>query len=115
MSSAEPDVVPITIRRLKPGSYDDWRKASYDPSDPDALWADQESKAYILRSLEDPDVVVPFGFLHGHLDDLMRTRKDPEVERKMRIRVEAMGRLTEEVMSDDIYEVVEVVRKEATG
>ena len=40
-------------------------------------------------------------------------RRDPEVERKMRIRGEAMGRFTEEVISDGAYEVVEVVRKEA--
>lgn len=113
MSSAEPNVVPITIRRLKPGTYEQWRKAWDDPSDPDALWVEQESRAYILRSLEDPNVVVAFGFLHGELDDLVRTRRDPEVERKMRIRGEAMGRFTEEVISDGAYEVVEVVRKEA--
>jgi hypothetical protein len=110
---AEPSVIPLTIRRLKPGTYEQWRKAWDDPDDPDSLWVDAEEKAYIARSLEDPDVVVAFGFLNGDLDELNRLRQDPEVDRKMRKRVEAMAEFTEEVISDGSYAVVEVPTKES--
>lgn len=110
---AEPNMIPLTIRRLKLGTYEQWRKAWDDPDDPDSLWVDGEEKAYIVRSLDDPDVVVAFGFLHGDPDELNRLRQDPEVERKMRKRVEAMAEFTEEVLSDGSYEVVEVVTKES--
>ena len=107
---AEPSVIPLTIRRLKPGTYEQWRKAW---DDPDSWWLDAEGKAYIARSLEDPDVVVALGFLNGDLDELNRLRQDPEVDRKMRKRVEAMAEFTEEVISDGSYAVVEVPTKES--
>ena len=82
----EPIIVPLTIRRLKPGTYAEWRKAWHDPTNPDALWVEQESKAYILRNLDDPDEIVALGFIHGQLDDLRSLRSDPEVERRQRLR-----------------------------
>jgi uncharacterized protein len=57
----QPDFVALTLRRLKLVAYDAWRTAWHDPDDPDALWVDQESKAYIVRNVEDPDEVVAFG------------------------------------------------------
>jgi hypothetical protein len=104
-------LIPLTIRRLKPGAFDRWRKAWDDPDDPDSLWVDQEEKAYICRSLDDPNVVVAFGFIHGEIDDLSELRQDPEVARKMRRRAEAMAEFTEEVLSDGSYAVAEVVTK----
>jgi hypothetical protein len=110
---AEPNMIPLTVRRLKPGTYEQWRKAWDDPDDPDSLWLDAEKKAYIARSLSDPDVVVAFGFFEGDLAGLNRLREDPEVDRRMRKRVRAMADLTEEVLSDGVYEVVEVVTPES--
>ena len=109
----EPQLIPLTIRKPKPGAYEQWRQAWDDPDDPDPLWIDAEEKAYIARSVQDPDVVVAFGFFHGDPDELNRLRQDPEIERRMRKRVEAMAVLTEEVLSDDSYEVVEVVTRES--
>jgi hypothetical protein len=71
----EPSIIPLTVRRLKPGTYEQWRKACDDPDDPDALWVDAEEKAYIARSLQDPDVVVAFGFFHGDPEELNRLRQ----------------------------------------
>jgi hypothetical protein len=62
----EPTIIPLTIRKLKPSSYAEWRKAWHDPKDPDALWVEQESKAYILRNLDDSNEIVAFGFIHGN-------------------------------------------------
>jgi hypothetical protein len=98
---AEPSVIPLTVRRLKPSAYKQWRKAWDDPDDPDSLWIDAEEKAYVARSLSDPDVVVAFGFFHGDPDELSRLRQNPPIERRMRRRVEAMAEFTEEPMSDD--------------
>lgn len=101
---------PTNDPKAKAGAYDQWRKDWYDPDDPEALWVEQESKAYILRSVEDPDVVLTFGFLHGDLPELMKVRQSPEVDRKMRARYEAMSESTEEILSDGLYHVVEVPR-----
>ncbi|MGH2976445.1 MAG: hypothetical protein ACRDLL_16515 [Solirubrobacterales bacterium] len=109
----EPSIIPLTVRRLKPGTYGQWRKAWDDPDDPDALWVDAEEKAYIARSLQDPDVVVAFGFFQGDPEELNRLRQDPEIERRMQKRVEAMAEFTEEVLSDGSYELVEVVTTES--
>lgn len=109
---AEPTIIPLTVRKLKPGTYEEWRKAWHDSSDPDALWVEQESKAYILRSLEDPNEVVAFGFLEGSLPELQSLRQDPEVERKQRRRQEAMAPFVSEILLDGAYEVIEVVTRE---
>ena len=53
------------------------------------------------------------GFVHGDPDELNRLRADPEIERRMRKRVEAMAEFTEEVLSDGSFEVVEVVTSES--
>jgi hypothetical protein len=106
---AEPSVIPLTVRRLKPGAYEQWRKAWDDPDSPDSLWPDPEEKAYIARSLRDPDVVVALGFFHGDPGELMRLRQDPEIDRLMRKRAEAMAEHTEEILSDDSFELLEVV------
>ena len=108
----ERSVIPLTVRRLKPGTYDQWRKTWDDPEDPDSLWVDEE-RAYIARSLRDPDVVVAFALFPGNADELDRLRKDPENERKLRKRAEAMAEFTDEVLSDDTYEVVDVVTTES--
>ena len=64
------------------------------PSTDGGTYRGQEARDWIL----DPDVVVALGFLHGDLDELNRLRQDPEVDRKMRKRVEAMAEFTEEVI-----------------
>jgi hypothetical protein len=106
---AEPSVIPLTVRRLKPGTFEQWRRAWDDPDDPDSMWPDPEEKAYIARSITDPDVVVAFGFFHGDLEELKRMRQDPEIERRMKKRADAMAEFTTEVLSDGSYELVEVV------
>jgi hypothetical protein len=108
----EPSVIPLTVRRLKAGTYEQWRKAWDDPNDPDALWMDGE-QAYIARSVRDPDVVVAFALFPGDLEELSRLREDPEVERKLQKRSEAISEFTEEVLSDDTYEILEVVTTES--
>ena len=104
----EPSVIPLTVRRLKPGTFDQWRKAWDDATDPDSLWVEGET-AYIARSTEDAEVVLAFALFPGDSDELNRLRHDPETERKLKKRADAMAEFTEEIVSDGTYEVVEVV------
>lgn len=109
---SEPDFVALTVRRLKADAYDEWRKAWHDPDDPDALWVEQESKAYIVRNLDDPDEVIAFGFLHGDRSDLMSLRREAETQRKQALRSAAMAPHVDAIVLDGAYEVLEVVTKE---
>jgi hypothetical protein len=91
---------PLTVRKLKPGTYDEWRKA----------WAggDEEDmpegvEVYILRNTKDPDEIIAFGLFEGDPEQI-RTMMDPEQERK---RQEAMAPYIESVGADGIYEVIE--------
>jgi hypothetical protein len=93
----------LTVRKLKHGTYDEWRKAWLVG---DEEWPDGAQKAYILRSLNDPDEIVAFGFFEGSLDALRSDADFREVQRK---RVEAMAPYIESVGADGIYEVLEEV------
>jgi len=90
----------LTVRKLKPGSYDDWRKA-WEPEE----WP-QGVKAHILRNLQDPDEVIAFGLFEGSLEELQALRPGEEQERA---REEAMAQYVESVGADGAYEVVETV------
>jgi hypothetical protein len=46
----------LTVRKLKPGTFDEWRKA-WEPED----WPEYARQAYILRNVEDADEVIAFG------------------------------------------------------
>ena len=58
-------------------------------------------------------MVVALGFFQGDPEQLKELRQDPEIERRMRKRVEAMAEFTDEVLSDGSYEVLEVVTTES--
>ena len=90
----------LTGRRLKPGAYDDWRKA-WQPDE----WP-QGVRAYILRKIDEPDEIVAFGLWEGSREGLeeMRPDSDSEAERKSR-----MAPFIEREFADGVYEVVEIV------
>ena len=88
----------LTVRKLKPGTYDEWRKA----------WGSDEdipegAEAYIVRNLKDPNEIVAFGLIEGDMDEIKETF-DEEQERA---RQEAMAPYIESIGADGIYEVIE--------
>ncbi len=93
----------LTVRKLKPGTYDDWRKA-WEP--PETEWPEGSQKAYILRNLNDPNEVIAFGFFDGDLDAM---RNDARFQEMQRQRMEAMAPYIESIGADGIYDVVEEV------
>jgi hypothetical protein len=95
-----PKYSALTVRKLKPGTYDDWRKAwGSDEDMPEGV------EAYILRNLKDPDEIIAFGLFEGEPDQI-RSTMDPEAERA---RQEAMAPFIESIGADGIYEVIEQV------
>jgi hypothetical protein len=91
----------LTVRKLKSGSYDEWRKA-WEPDE----WPEGAQKAYILRNLDDPDEIIAFGFFEGDLDAI---RNDERMREQQRTRFERMAPHVESTGADGIYEVVEEV------
>ena len=88
----------LTVRKLKPGTYDEWRKA----------WGSDEdipegAEAYIVRSLTDPNEIVAFGLIEGNMDEI----KEMMDEDQERARQEAMAPYIESTGADGIYEVIE--------
>jgi hypothetical protein len=89
----------LTVRRLKPGTYEQWRKA----------WEGDEEEmpegveVYILRNIKDPDEIIAFGLFETDVEQ-MQSSFDPEAERQ---RQEAMAPYIESVGADGMYEVIE--------
>ena len=90
----------LTGRKLKPGSYDDWRTAWQPEEMPPGV------KAYILRKVSDPDEVIAFGFFDGTRDDIEALRPESVAEEARQAR---MAPHIESQFADGLYEVVEVV------
>ena len=62
-----PTYSALTVRKLKPGTYDEWRKAWGGGSDeqmPEGV------QAYILRNVKDPDEIIAFGLIEGELEQI---------------------------------------------
>ena len=93
----------LTVRKLKPGTYADWRRA-WEP--PEAEWPEGSQNAYILRNLTDPDEVIAFGFFEADLEAMRNDARFQEMQRK---RIEGMAPYVESIGADGIYEVVEEV------
>jgi hypothetical protein len=92
-------IAALTVRKLKPGTYDEWRK----------VWQGDEedmpegAEVYILRNMSDPDEIIAFGLVEGNVDEI-KASMDPAVEQK---RQEAMAPYIESVGADGIYDVIE--------
>lgn len=91
----------LTVRRLKPGTYDDWRQA-WEPDN----WPEGSVKAYILRNLNDPDEVIAFGFFEG---DIASLRNQPDFRDQQQARFDRMAPHVESTGADGVYDVVEEV------
>jgi len=90
----------LTGRKLKPGAYDDWRKA-WEPDE----WP-EGVRAYVLRKVGDPDEVIAFGLVEATREELEAMRPDADSENARHAR---MDPFIESQFADGLYEVVEVV------
>ena len=90
----------LTVRRLKEGSYDDWRNAWEADEWPEGV------KAYILRNLNDPNEIVAFGLTDREPDTFRTDERFVQAERE---RQQRMAPYVESTGADGFFEVVEEV------
>jgi hypothetical protein len=95
-------ICTLTARRLKPGSYEQFR-AAWDPTTVDSDVLRRWRTIYHCRDVSDPDVVISFGLFEGSLEELRaeqgRLGRTDQVDR--------VDPHVEKVLLDGSYEVLE--------
>jgi hypothetical protein len=95
-------VCALTVRTLKPGTFEQFRKAftpSDDPQNMPAGWVHFN----MIRNTENPDEVICFGFFDGTVDDLRRGAADSGYAEQL----EAVAPFVESLGTDGLFEVIE--------
>jgi len=90
-------LVALTVRRLKPDAFDDFRRAWERESAPPG-W----TRALTARSVEDEQEIVSFGFFQGDLDELRRSQQEFGYASQR----SAVDEHVEAVLADGLYEIV---------
>lgn len=98
----------LTVRKLKPGTYDQWREAWWPESASDDM--PEGGEVFIVRNLKDPDEIIAFGIFEGDLDEMRASMGSEEDEQKRR---EAMAPYIESIGADGMYEVIERIGAKA--
>ena len=91
----------LTVRKLKPGSYEEWRAAW----EGDAEKWPQGVHAYVLRNLNDPDEIIAFGLTDRSMDEL----RDEGMAQEQEARNAAMAPFIDSIGADGIYEVIDEI------
>jgi hypothetical protein len=86
----------LTVRRLKPGAFDDFKSAWETDLPPG--W----KGSYTARNVEDENEVVSFGLFDGTLEDLRRSQEEFDYS-SLRAQVDEY---VESTGTDGIFEVV---------
>ncbi len=98
-------IVMFTARRLKPGAWDQFRRAwdSVDAKPPGF------QRAYHARNIRDADEVISFGLFEMTKDDYHHWRAESDAE-EMR-RVDHLSAFVENELVSGVYEVIETVEE----
>jgi heme-degrading monooxygenase HmoA len=96
-------LVFFTARRLKPGAWEQFRRA-WDPGDnpPPGF-----QRAYHARNIRDEDEVISFGLFDMSLDDYRRWRAEADADETQR--VDHLSEFVENAPVEGVYEVIETV------
>jgi heme-degrading monooxygenase HmoA len=97
-------IVMFTARRLKPGAWDQFRRA-WDPGDdnpPPGL-----VRAYHARNIRDEDEVISFGLFDATTDDYHRWRAEADASETAR--VDRLSAFVENEHVAGVYEVIDEV------
>jgi len=98
-------IVMFTARRLKPGSFDQFRRAW----DPGGDKPPGFRRAYHARNIRDEDEVISFGLFDMSIDDYHRWRGEADaVENK---RVDALSAFVENEHVSGVFEVIDEVEE----
>ncbi len=96
-------LVMLSARRLKPGAWDQFRRA-WDPGDekPPGF-----QRAYHARNIRDEEEVISFGLFEMTEDDYRRWRADADAEENQR--VDKLSAFVQNEYVAGVYEVIDVV------
>lgn len=94
----------VAVRRIKPGSYQAFRKAwQHDP------WLPRYQKALVMRNEDSDDQVLTIAFFDGTREEYEAARDDPETMQAEERRLHRIAEVEERVLISGVYEVVEEV------
>jgi heme-degrading monooxygenase HmoA len=98
-------IVMFTARRLKPGSWDQFRRA-WDPGDsrPPGF-----QRAYHARNIRDEDEIISFGLFDMSIEDYRRWREEADAQENSR--VDALSAFVEAEHASGVYEVTETLEE----
>lgn len=91
----------LTVRKLKPGAFEDFKQAFMPPEDaePPAGW----KRFYALRSVRDENEIITFGFFDGTLEEMMANKADNDYDERRA----AAEQYVESVGADGVFEIVD--------
>jgi heme-degrading monooxygenase HmoA len=98
-------IVMLTARRLKPGAFDQFRRA-WDPGDekPPGF-----QRAYHARNIRDEDEIISFGLFDMAIEDYRRWRGEADAAENKR--VDKLSAFVENEHVGGVFEVIEVVEE----
>ncbi len=94
----------VTVREIKPGTYDQFRQA-WEP-DP---WLPKLTRALVFRNDDNPDMVLSIGFFDADPDEIDALRDDPAVLAEEDSRLRRISEFEERVILNGIFELVDEV------
>jgi hypothetical protein len=94
----------VTVRLIKPGTYEQFR-AAWEP-DP---WLPRLVRAQVFRSDDNPDMVLSVGYFDADIDQIDAIRDDPAVLAEEEGRLRRIAEFEERVIMNGIFELVEEV------
>jgi heme-degrading monooxygenase HmoA len=96
-------IVMLSARRLKPGAWEQFRRAW----DPGGDKPPGFQRAYHARNIRDEDEVISFGLFDMTEDDYRRWRAEADAQENQR--VDRLSAFVESQSVEGVYEVIEVV------
>jgi heme-degrading monooxygenase HmoA len=96
-------IVMLSARRLKPGAWDQFRRAwDSDGATPPGL-----KRAYHARNIRDEDEIVSFGLFEMTEDEYRSWREEADAEENQR--VDRLSAFVENEHVSGVYEVIDTV------
>jgi len=95
-------ICALTVRTLKPGTFDEFHDAflaGMDADSPPAGWV----RFDMLRNADNPDEVITFGFFDGTVEDVRRDADESGYAEQL----ERIAPYVESTGADGLYEIVE--------
>jgi hypothetical protein len=92
----------VTVRAIKPGAYEAFRRA-WEP-DP---WPPELQRVVVSRNEEDPDQVLTASYFDLGPDELERRRDDPSLLGAEEARLHRLAEHVDHVVFKGIFEIVE--------